>query len=277
MNRWIMIALLSLLCKSAYALPVRNPSEPDLIYCGVFYNEADSCLPFHLCVGFESDYVFERHLQDKATPHRKVDHAHLYTNAGYVALNVCERVAIFSTLGASLLQIESTAFPFLPAPGFGDGNWVEIDTHTTFSWSVGLRGILYEWCGLRLGFEGEYFRTSPTVNMISVNSNFSNYPSDLHMIYQEWQVGLGLAYSIVDTVFPYIAVKWSGCHVDLDDFHSTFPGLTPTKFITLNDLQNSRHVGYAVGFSFSLEALLFTIEWSFQDERALFLSGQVRY
>jgi major outer membrane protein len=269
MQRWFLIALLTLVSPSALALAVRNPSEAGLLCSGVFWNSDSCCFPLSFRVGYEADFVFDRHLQDQSSPHSTVDETQQTTNAGYWAVNAFNRFDIFGTLGASYMLIKSTVAPFEPAIGFVHGNTLQIQTASDFSWSIGIRGVVFEWCGLSLGAEGEYFNTRPKIDWIVIDSDDDDYPSDLHMKYQEWQISVGVTYSIVDIVFPYIAGKWSGLRADFGDFIS--------NGATLNTLRNTRNFGYAVGFAFNVASLLFTLEWSFQDERALFLNGQFRF
>lgn len=255
------------------ALPVRNPAESLIL--------TNSLTDFEVGIlsvrtGFDTNVIFNRHLKAKVTD-RELDTAHALTNAGYLDFNFYNRWDLFGTLGGTHFDLHGNALPFSPTRSFAMGSVIDITTHTAFSWSVGARGLLWKCDWLACGLEGEYFSVNPRVNSIIVQSNISNYPSRLQMKYQEWQVGLGLA-SHLGCCSPYGAVQWSNARAKFDHFVANFSGRPTTEFVILNDLKNSKNIGYTVGLSIDIEqSFLLTLEWRFLNERSFFLNGQVRF
>lgn len=268
-----------LLATPLAALPVGNPSEASLLCDGLIWEGscADPCDPclswcdaFSFRVGFYGDYVFNRHLkitQDVApiVVGKKVGHAELFTNAGYLAANLWDRIDLFTTLGASNSLVTAPLGSFLIS---------EIETTTAFSWSIGGRATLWE-CGCTaLGIEGQYFRANPRVRRLTLftdTGTASVYPDDtLSFRYQEWQVGLGLSHRIHMFV-PYIAVKWAGCRASLRG--TLFDGVTNPA-----TLKNDKRWGYAVGVSLvDCKKIALTVEGRFADEKAIYVNGQIRF
>ncbi|CAG9046251.1 Major outer membrane porin [Chlamydia abortus] len=204
--------------------------------------------------------AYGRHLQD----------AEWFTNAAFLALNIWDRFDIFCTLGASngYFKASSAAFNLvgligvkgtsvdaalntqLPNVGITQGV-VEFYTDTTFSWSVGARGALWE-CGCAtLGAEFQYAQSNPKIEMLNVSSpaqfvvhkprgykgTSSNFPLPLTagtdqatdtksaiIKYHEWQVGLALSYRL-NMLVPYIGVNWSRATFDADTIRIAQPKL----------------------------------------------------
>lgn len=304
MKKLIITMLTILGCGTAYALPVGNPAEASLLCDGLIWEGHCGCDPCDPCLtwcdafsvraGFYGDYVFNRHLRNRARNgngnRAQLEHSHIYTNAGYFALNFWDRFDLFATLGATRLFLDgnqSTFGPFVNVLTGDFGARVEIESRTEFSWSVGGRGTLWE-CGCTaLGIEGQYFRTEPRVSRITLGSLFSTYPTSaapyLRSEYSEWQVGLGVSHRI-NILAPYVAVKWAGSRlhwqnggtiavgaVDVD-------GVLVPNLITLNDMINRLHWGFAVGVSLvDCEKAALTVEGRFGDEQALYVNGQIRF
>lgn len=288
MKRLVVTMLTVLTCGAAYALPVGNPSEASLLCDGLIWeghcgDPCDPCLTwcdaFSFRVGFYGDYVFNRHLKvrnDLLIPGnngRKIEHAEIYTNAGYIAANLWDRIDVFTTLGATNAYLRTNDVIFNPATRNGV---LEVETTTSFSWSVGGRATLWE-CGCTsLGIEGQYFRTKPRIRRItdftgSAVGTQSVYPDDsLSARYQEWQVGLGVSHRIHMFV-PYIAVKWAGCRTNVLGSFETLPS-------DALSLRNDKRWGYAVGVSLvDCEKAALTVEGRFADEKAVYVNGQIRF
>lgn len=281
MKKLLITALAIMATGATYALPVGNPSEASLLCDGLIFeghcgDACDPCLNWcdalSLRVGFYGDYVFNRHLAVKrgagASGDRDIEHAEIFTNAGYVAGNIWDRVDVFATFGATNIFIDTNAGIFIP----GITSRIEIETATRFSWSVGARGTLWE-CGCTaLGIEGQYFSTRPDIKRVTIGAIASDYPATNDRDdarYWEWQVGLGLSHRI-NMFVPYVAVKWSRVRWDLAN--------NPVLTAILNDIRNDKHWGYAVGVSIvDCEKAALTVEGRFADEKACYVNGQIRF
>lgn len=296
MKKLLVTMLTILSCGAAFALPVGNPSEASFLCDGLIWEGHCGCDPCDPCLtwcdafsvrfGFYGDYVFNRHLKNRsstASNRHQLDHSHINTNAGYVALNFWDRFDFFATLGNSNLWLEGNISSFGPNIFGVGGPRITIETSTDFSWSVGGRATLWE-CGCTaLGLEGQYFRADPRVKSVIFEELATVNPSStaphLHAQYSEWQVGVGLSHRI-NIFVPYVAVKWSGAHLNWRNANNPFilvPGTTPVS-ITLNNLRNTNYWGYALGISVvDCEKGALTAEARFGDEKALYVNGQIRF
>ncbi|WP_201456539.1 porin [Chlamydia sp. 17-3921] len=295
---------------SLHALPVGNPAEPSLLIDGTIWEgvTGDPCDPcatwcdaISLRTGFYGDYVFDRVLKtdvaktfsmgaaptgntesnfttstERPNPayNKHLHDAELFTNAGYIALNIWDRFDVFCTLGATSGYIKgnSESFNMIGLIGVAGGTIgatelpnvtitngiVELYTDTTFSWSVGARGALWE-CGCAtLGAEFQYAQSKPRIQELNVLSNAARFTihrpqgykgvslplpqnagtkaaTDLKnatLDYHEWQVGAALSYRL-NMLVPYIGVQWSRASFDADTIQIAQPKLaTPVMNLT---------------------------------------------
>nr|AEF01136.1 major outer membrane protein A [Chlamydia pecorum] len=199
--------------------------------------------------------------------------AEWFTNAGYIALNIWDRFDIFCTLGATsgYFKGNSSSFNLIGLIGLSGSTLndmypnanisngvVELYTDTTFSWSVGARGALWE-CGCAtLGAEFQYAQSKPRVQELNVLSNVAQFtvhkpqgyigqslplPTDAGtdaatglknatINYHEWQVGAALSYRL-NMLVPYIGVQWSRATFDADTIQIAQPKLaSPIFYLT---------------------------------------------
>nr|AMO26059.1 major outer membrane protein [Chlamydia pecorum] len=196
--------------------------------------------------------------------------AEWFTNAGYIALNIWDRFDIFCTLGATsgYFKGNSASFNLIGLIGISGSTLdqkypnasisngvVELYTDTTFSWSVGARGALWE-CGCAtLGAEFQYAQSKPRVQELNVLSNVAQFTvhkpqgyvgqslplptnagtsnaSDLKnatINYHEWQVGAALSYRL-NMLVPYIGIQWSRATFDADTIQVAQPKLASPIF-----------------------------------------------
>lgn len=187
------------------------------------------------------------------------------TNAAYLALNIWDRFDVFCTLGASsgYFKAGSDAFSVVGLFGLGSKDVansipnvfltqgvVELYTDTSFSWSIGARGALWE-CGCAtLGAEFQYAQSKPkveTLNVLCTPAQFTvhkprGYKNQAFPLpesagtdaatdtksatiqYHEWQAGLALSYRL-NMLVPYLGVKWSRASFDADNIRIAQPRL----------------------------------------------------
>ena len=272
MKKRILTALIVLSSGCVYALPVGNPSTPSLFPNSAWLDEAceDRCETWcdfwAFRVGFSGDYVYNRNLKVKCDD-SAIDETTRFTNAGYLALNICDRVDLFGTLGVTNLHIRADALNW----GGTTSLMSEVDFKSYFSWSAGVRAVLWECRCFALGLEGEYFQTNSDIDSFSLYSDGSitSFGADSEAKYREWQVGVGASYQMGSAV-PYVAVKWAGAKLDMDDFR--------IEDFTLRDLEANKGWGYAVGMTFTLfDTMGVTAEGRFADEKALYITGQIGF
>ena len=269
---------------SAYALPVGNPWDASLLNCGVFLRgDCDalcSCWSDALSVrvGFYGDYVFNRHTQVRqGQRHDSIHSTKLFTNAGFAAFNFCDRLDLFATFGTTELQFETRARVL---QGAGPNDIVRFETDTRFSWSLGLRGTIWEYGCLALGAEAQYFQARPHLNFIRGEVDNPFYFSGHERLkYKEWQVGLGVSYKVAlnpcsTFLVPYAAVKWARVRAHFN--YANAVALTDTY--NLPNIENERTWGLALGLTLvGCRKASVTVEGRFFDENAVYANTQFRF
>lgn len=280
-----------LTCGAVYSLPIGNPSEPGLFSQGVWWKGADctfgnSCFcwldSWSLRIGYYGDFVFNRNLEINGNDlghGRDIRRTEVNTNAGYLALNYCDFLDVFVTLGATNLRFETSERSWV----LNGGSNGQLLTDTDFSWSVGARTLLFSWKCFNVGLEGQYLRTTPDASTyVSGFFGFTNHFNDQKTTYQEWQVGTGISYTIKTrcpklALIPYVGVKWSECRWDTRNFQFIRVG-SSSKLFTIFKLKNKKRWGYALGTTFTLcDMIGVTVEGRWADERAVFVNGEFRF
>lgn len=283
MKKFLLIPLL--LCSSLFALPLGNPMDASLyqngLFCGDSYDRCcDPCDPcFDWCdawsfrLGFYGDYVFDRHMELDGRGGKDIDNFEINTNAAFLALNFCDRVDLFATLGATNFSMRANSGVFA---AIGDGV-VEVDTETAFSWSIGGRMTVWSCDCFNFGIEGQYFATKPDVDNYVLRSDTVRKLDDQYdMKYCEWQVGIGAAYMMRVgcsgiSLVPYTGIKWAGSKADFNRELVDGSEILPK-------LENKKLWGWALGTTLVLcDAVSMTVEGRWADEKALHVNGQFRF
>ncbi len=296
MKKLVATFLTILSCSVVIALPIGNPSEASLFTNGAWCESTgcDPCDPcFSWCdawslrIGFYGDYVFNRHMEVRK--HNNGDHTGsdiertgIFTNAGYLVFNVCDRMDVFATLGATNLHIRTDDEAYDPIENGMLGTESELAFVTDFSWSVGGRATLWECCCFAIGVEAQYFSFRPRMDyFLNYGSGELTYLTNFPRAhYDEWQVGLGASYRFATScptlaMVPYLAVKWAGSRLDMNK--TMFQDESAVTY-TLNGLQSKKLWGYAVGMSFTLcDMIGVTVEGRYADEKAVYVNGQFRF
>jgi len=89
----------------------------------------------------------------------KIEKTELVTNAGYLAVNFCDRADVFATLGASHVLFNGTAG--MINEGAESNEHVDIETRDRFSWSVGGRVTVWECDCWAVGVEDSTSASTP--------------------------------------------------------------------------------------------------------------------
>lgn len=287
MKKLVVTLLTILTCGAVQALPVRNPGEASLFTNGIYCegNESNDCCDpcFSWCdawsirVGFDGNYVFNRHLEvSNDDQEHEIERTSIFTNSGYIALNICDRVDVFATLGETTIDMEfdSSVLNLIQVRAL---DVLRFDP--AFSWSVGARATLWECNCFLVGIEGEYFRTATNLRFHQ-GAESQLTALDQSLTYSEWQVGLGASYVIATSCpkvafVPYLAVTWSGAK--LDGANLDFATLSATDH-NLNQLEQSKLWGFAVGTALTLcDVVGVNVEARFGSEKAVAVNGQFRF
>ncbi|MFN0065905.1 MAG: hypothetical protein ACKVOH_06680 [Chlamydiales bacterium] len=313
------LAILTILtCGMVHALPVGNPSEASLLIDGLFWEGQcpDICDPnltwcdaISIRVGFLGDYIFNRYLEINSNNKSKdADKTRVMTNAGYFAANFWDRVDVFATLGASSI-FQQSDFGTIANRGPGalgvvapSGDAIyQLWTNTDFSWSVGLRGPIWE-CGCTsVGAEFQYFQARPKLRYINTysgpNAQVPLITSDTGSRqafgngyttkYYDWKVGLGISHRIYNLV-PYAAVtcsnaKWLlGNAVIRNQYLFGVPPQIAAQAIpfstVLQDQRAAKTWGYALGVTLvDCEKMSLNLEGDFASSLEVAINAQIRF
>lgn len=284
------ISLITILTSvSMYALPLGNPWEASLMYDGIFCEglcpemcdpHLSWCDAWSLRLGLYADFVFDHHMRvDSNESDASIHSTESYTQAAYLVFNMWDRIDLFATLGATNFIIST------PRKSFGGFNlpnaYAYIETDTYFSYSLGVRGTIWE-CGcLGIGAEAQYFFTRPPINY-----TYDNLDADDNTIayrhsgdrfkYQEWQIGLGAAYRIniacaSTALIPYAGVTLGNTQIDMDEIRDSDGN-------TFYDLESDRQWGWALGLTLvGCNKMSVTAEARFENEKALYVNAQFRF
>lgn len=291
MKKLVMTVLTILTSGAAYALPVGNPADPTLYVNGLWIEanpSVDFCDPcFNWCdafsvrYGFYGDYVFDRHLERSGGNRKDFEDFQIDTNGEYIALNIVNRFDIFAVIGITNMNLKANTSVW----GSPFSRESELYFRRHFSWSVGVRGTVWEYDCWALGLEGQYFRVNTEIDhFIHYGTGVKTYFDDNNDAkYQDWQVGLGLAYRFIATspafaLTPYAAFKWSRAMLDLDPLTIVTNDPVVGDRIKIGDARSRKHWGWALGMTVTLSDMLgVTVEGRWADEKAVHVNGQIRF
>ncbi|MFN0064924.1 MAG: hypothetical protein ACKVOH_01670 [Chlamydiales bacterium] len=294
MKKLALLAISLMTCGMVHALPVGNPAEPALYTDGIFWEGATACCdPCDPCaswcdwfswrLGFYGDYVFNRHLETKATGAfaGEVERTTISTNAGLITVGICDTVDLFATVGVSNLQLITNDKIFLVFDDFGKNG--DILFSPKFSWSVGARWAIISCGNFALGLEGQYFQFSPNMDRWLTQANddqsFTYFNTNRGATYSEWQAGLGASY-VIETcggvnVVPYAAFQAAGAKLKWNTTHITINGIDDYN---MRQLKESKTWGWALGSTIMFnDAFGLGVEGRWANEKAVYVNGQVRF
>lgn len=180
-----------------YSLYYGSPNLPDTAVEG-FFIPKDFFLGVK--VGFQADYVFDKSLKVASSKSaRKIDDFNYYMQQGVLTLNFVDRFEVFGSLGSIRFHIEPRNTSVIRQT---------YETNNTFTWGLGGRGILFEFSKAVLGVDFKYQASSPHFDLMAQNGVPIESVGDAVLRYREWQIGLGLSYT-VDIFTPYIGAIYT--------------------------------------------------------------------
>lgn len=278
--KWIPFFLISL---PLFGLPIQNPSEPAMHTLGAFRGCIDPCASFteawSLRVGFYGDYVFDRYCE-RQSGDGDVHKSSLFTNAGIVVFNLCDRFELFGTFGATEIFLHTPGRTFDLQGSTASNQFIEVETESDLSWSAGVRALLFCWRALSFGVEGQYFDAHPKLNSVRQEGEDPFYlGSGYTLKYSEWQIGAALSYTLClcqgsVELIPYGGIKWSHVRIDQGEALVT---VSATDSLMLVDLESRKDFGFAFGATLvGCSQASLTAEGRFGDEKALGVFAQIR-
>ncbi|MEG2241049.1 MAG: hypothetical protein RSB82_00920 [Victivallaceae bacterium] len=226
-------------------------------------------------LGFYGDYVIDRDLKTNVAPtsrlpntiataapttlipnvayNQEMSVARMFTNAGSLTLNICQRLDLYGTIGTTNMHLQgpSTAFNLSGVIGtvFTAGtsgledainnSVIEIDSRTDLCWSIGARATVLRCSNFSLGAEGQYFENRSKIDTLNILSNSAQFylinpkgfaakqiatnvlpatapTKRAPLKYDEWQFGAGAAWKI-GVFVPYIGMKWSKANCKMEN------------------------------------------------------------
>lgn len=287
------IALLVLLVSSTLqALPVGNLADPVLYQRNFFHTFyfRDDCHPCRFWIddwsvrgGFYGDYLFQKKLTTNhlAAP-LQGDHAKMsmFTNAGYLVLNLGKRVDLFGTLG----QSDFCCFTHLSGPLLGGlDTSFDFSARSTFSWSAGGKFLAFCTRFFYLGLEGQYFRAKPKFSRLSIqvpSASFFEY-IDWKMVYSEWQGALAGSLLISLNcneilLSPYAALRFNRAKLKRDNIQSV--SIERGVIDAIPDFTQEKNIGLAIGTTLVFrESISVTAEGRWGNEKGLHVNAQIRF
>lgn len=300
LKKMVMCALsaLWLLGTELQALPVGNPLDASNLCTGIFWDETCCnpcgsyehwCQAWNLRIGYYGDFVFNRRLEVNRTEFdATIRKTQLFTNAAYLAVNLCNRFDVFSTFGSSKLYLETPATAF-PQNGTYNNSTLHIELDGKFSWSLGARATIWE-CGcFGFGAEAQYFSYKSDIKYAYIGAGEPAYVEDAGVRFREYQVGVGATYKIPicdckTFVVPYAAIKWDHAKMNFGNFIVTTVTRDQAQEIiftttsTLVSLVSQNDFGWVVGAT-----LVGCCKWSitaearFFGETACHINSQLRF
>lgn len=269
---WITFFLVQI----GYAVPMYNPAQASLLPCAVCskvrpINYCDPWDSMSLNIGFTGSYVFQHQMMAHLRNNKDiVRDFRIRTNASYLALNICEVVELFSTVGATDIFVD---FPPKAVNKPNSSTKLELELSTAYSLSFGGRATAYRCDNFFFGFEVEYFRTKPSI--ISIEATPVN---QINYKYNEWQISGGGSYLIslgsIEFV-PYLGIHYGRTSFSAKQLGVTDPDGDNLAFVTLTQLH---HVGYSFGTTIiGCQKIQLTAEATFLSEVAFTFNSSFRF
>ena len=290
MKRFVLSVLTVLTCGALQALPAGNPADASLYTNNFWFGDASSCDPCDPCgswcdwfdwrLGFYGDYVYNRHLKTRANNNNPIAapvmETSIFTNAGLIALDVCDWLEAFGTVGVSNFYIRTTANVWR---GLTTSNEeTEVFFAPSMSYSGGLRATIWQCDNFYVGGMAQYFYSNTEIDafLAFVPGTVTHFNTSRSGSYQEWQVAIGAAYSFMNSAnfafVPYANVEVSGVNWDLQKV------FTVDQTYIFQTLRENKVVGWSLGLSAILCDLVgVTVEGRWANEKAIHVNGQLSF
>lgn len=258
MVKLVSLGLLLWLQTALSALAIGNPAEPQLIEKGFFTPDNWTV---GMKLGYQGNFVFDRKLRAFGGAKGRIDHFKTTTNQGVLTLGYFNRLEVYGSFGAI-----STHFWNRPR---SDGKRREFETHDHWIAGGGACFLLAEWGNTGIGVDGKAQVGRPAVKWASVDG--AAHASGAHVRYHEWQVSFA-AYHTVDMFTPYIGLKYSNVHADVEGISQAIYSRTHFK------MHSRVKYGMALGCSVTPNKKIdLNVEVQLIDEQAITIGGNLKF
>lgn len=253
-----LLGIFLLMHSAIFGLYMGNPAEPEIIDAGLFIPQDAS---FSVKVGYQGDRVFDRLLHAYAGSHARVDRFEMQMDQGVIALNYLDRFELYGTVGSM-----RSCFWFRPHV---DKKRREFETNNRATGGLGARLLLAQWGNTGIGLDGKVQYGKPGIRWVAVNG--VSHTSSAHLTYREWQ-GSFAVYHTIDLFTPYLGVKYSNVHSDVQGLSRS---VYPHRHFKMS---NRCRFGMAVGCSLSQgKKIDLNLEVQLIDEQAVTFGGNVKF
>ena len=258
--KWLFFLFLFFPYFSLLGLYNGNPAAPEIILEGLFFDK-DNFISVE--VGYQRNWVLDRKMKVVTCVCGNMDIFSYVSDRGILTCNFLNRFSLYGEIGSARFN--------------GVHNVIarrernQYETRDQLIWGVGAKQVILNWEKATLGLDVKYERAKPQLRWMTQNGRFVAPISKSHLIFQEWQVGLGLGFEL-EYFFPYCALKYSNASGSIDNLVENFlPERNKFK------IKNRRKFGLVFGCSFSnRKHFNLTIETRIIDEQAISFTGQIK-
>lgn len=249
------------------ANPMGNAADPVTYEDGIsVVGKSDTAFR----VGYIGDYVVDRNLHIKHTPHSKSELAMKDFQGAEFTVNMYDRFDVLGRVGYSQYNTRwrtGTA-----------GDTARVSTRSDFAWALGAKAVLYQWDNTTFSVGGSYVQGNAKVDRAEITGG-TGTPSLMHVSdsnvkqrERKWNVGATMGYQC-ESFAPYIGIQYIKDKVTFNKSSIADPSITlPTK------LENRRKLSAALGVGIlAAKKASLNIEGRFIGESAVTLTGQARF
>ncbi len=257
--KWFFFLSFFLPCFPLLSLYNGNPAAPAILVEGLFFETDDT---ISVKVNYQRNWVLDRKAKIVTCVCGNMDVFAYVSDRGILTFDFLNRFSFYGELGSAR---------FNGSHNIIGGKKNQYETRDQLIWGVGAKQVLFNWEKITLGLDVKYEKAKPQIRWMTQNGRFFAPTSKSHLVFQEWQIGLGLG-AEVKWLFPYFSVRYSNVTGSINKLVKGFlPGGVGFK------IKNRKKFGLAFGCSFSNgKHFNLTIETRTIDEQAITFTGQIR-
>jgi hypothetical protein len=189
------------------------------------------------------------------------------TNSGTLTFGIQNRFDFYSTVGAYRTE---AGWRIKEGKSFSK---IKLQTHYDLSWSVGVKGIFFEWGNTTLTAGSRYSDISSELLWLTKNG-VPKKTNNADFKYKEWQVDIAISHKI-DFLVPYIGTQYSNTHAYLEHINHVVVGENASKHLRM---KGREHFGLSLGCAITAKKYFFlNVEARLINEYAFSVVGEFRF